>query len=115
MNINKIFKEFVNPRLTTQEMENSQTKCGCEFQIITMFFDDNKPHLPTMAIGKINTGQGLKIPATWNQYGECTVNSRRVKSFDLIAPSQKEIDEAKPVIVALVSVVLTIITSLIIK
>jgi hypothetical protein len=92
VNVNKIFKKTINQRLSTEEMENSQTKCGLKIKITLMFFDDHKPNFPSMIIGRIYIDQKQERIAKWNQYGECTVNSRRAKTFDLITPPQKKID-----------------------
>lgn len=93
--INKPFKKNADHRFTTEEMEKSKTRCGCEFKITSLFFDDNKPQFPTKAMGCISTGQGWKIIATWNQYGECTVGSTRIKPFDLIKYDDQQVDEQK--------------------
>ncbi len=95
MNINKKLREIVNQRLSLEELEKSQTRCGCEFQIKTMFFDDLKPHYPTLVLGIINTQKGKKVLAKWNQYGQCWISNTRIKSYDLLTPSQKVIEEAK--------------------
>ena len=115
MSIKKVLKEILNPRLTTQDMENSQTRCGCDHQILSMYFDDNRPNFPTHTLGCINTGQGWKILSAWNQYGECMVNCRRIKSFDLVTSSQKEINEAKPVMIGMLCLLLIIILSMLIS
>ena len=115
MNIKKSIKEFFKPRLTTQEMEFSETRCGCDHEIISLFFDDNKPHFPTMAMGYIDTGQVIKIMATWNQHGECMVNFRRMNSFDLLTESQKEFEEAKPVFIGMLCFIAIITLSFIIR
>jgi hypothetical protein len=111
-NIYKFLKQTFNPRLSTRDMETSPTRCGCEYRISTMDFGDHKPHFPTLAIGAINTGQGWTIRATWNQYGECTVEKRRIRSFDLVTPAQKEINDAKPVFIFFAAFLLFIIISI---
>ena len=113
--IHKFIKEAVNPRLTTSEMETSGTRCGCDHRISTMDFGDEKPHFPTLAVGAVNTGQGWNIGATWNQYGECSVNNRRIRSFDIITPAQKEINDAKPVFLFLFIFILFIIITIVEK
>ena len=111
-NIYKFLKQTFNPRLSTRDMETSPTRCGCEYRISTMDFEDDKPHFPTLAVGAINTGQGWTIRATWNQDGECTVENRRIKSFDLVTPVQKEINDAKPVFIFFAAFILFIIISI---
>jgi len=96
--INKPFEKNADHRFSTEEMEKSKTRCGFEFKITSLLFEDNKPQLPTKAMGCINTGQGWKIFATWNQYGECTVGSTPIKPFDLIKYDDQQVDELKPVI-----------------
>jgi len=95
----KFFEPVVNPRFTTEEMEKSQTRCGCEIKITSLVFDDNKPQFPTKALGCIHTGHGRKIIASWNQNGECTVGSTPIKSFDLIKFDDSKDNEVKPVVV----------------
>lgn len=113
MKIKKIFKELIKPRLTTHQMENSPTRCGCDHRVLSLFYDDSKPHFPTFAMGCIDTGQGGRIMATWNQHGECTVNCLRMTSFDLITPAQREIEEAKPVFIGMFVFFIVIISMLI--
>ena len=96
---NKIIDTVVDPRFTTEEMEKSQARCGCEIKITLMFFDDKKPKLPTKALGCVNTGHGRKIIASWNQYGECTVDSTPIRSFDLIKFDDIKDNKVKPTII----------------
>jgi hypothetical protein len=70
-------------RFSTEEMENSRLRCGCEFNITSLFFGD-MPNFPLRVLGYIRTNQGHQIRATWDQYGECTIEDQRIKSFDLI-------------------------------
>ena len=109
MKIRIIIREIINPRFSIDEMENSRTQCGCELKITSMFFDDNKRHFPTKAIGWIGPVQGSKIIATWNQHGECLVNGRRIKSFDLVKPTKKELDAVRPVFLEMISIVTLLI------
>lgn len=102
MNIIKALKEILYPCLTTREMESSQTRCGCDFQITSMFFEDSNPDFPVKSIGRIKTGQGWKIFVTWNQSGECMISGSRIKSFDLVTAQQKEFDQAMPVFIGLI-------------
>ncbi len=89
MKFKQILKEIITPRFSVDELERSHTKCGCEFKMTSLFFDDNKSHYPTKILGWIDPVQGSKIIGTWNQYGECWVNCTRIKSFDLQRPTQK--------------------------
>lgn len=100
-NSNKTSNEIIDPRLSTTEMEQNHTRCGNDFKITSMYFEDHKPHFPTLAKGYINNDQGWKINATWNQFGECTIGGLRMFSFDLINPNRKKIDEVKPMIEAI--------------
>ncbi len=93
-------------------MEESPTRCGFDHKILSLFYDDSKPHFPTAAMGCIDTGQGWKIIATWNQNGECTVNFRRMTSFDLVTPAQREFEEAKPVFIGMFIFFMIIISML---
>jgi|SRR5665647_492740 len=109
MKFKQIIKEIMNPRFSIEELENSHTKCGCEFKITSLFFDDNKRNFPTKVVGWINPLQEHKIIATWNQNGECFVNSRRMKSFDLVRPTLKEIEALKPVFMGMIFIILLLI------
>ena len=109
MNIKKTIKEIINPRFSIDEIENGHTKCGFEFKITALFFDDNKRHFPTKALGWIDPVQESKIIATWNLRGECFVNGRRIKSFNLIKSTQKEIDAIRPVLLGLILISLLLI------
>jgi hypothetical protein len=113
MKLQKIIKEFIKPRLTTPQMENSPTRCGCDHRVQSLLFDDSKPRFPTFAMGYIDTGLGGKILATWNQHGECTVNCRRMTSFDLVTPAQRELEEAKPVLIGMLIFLIFILSMLI--
>ena len=106
MNIKKTIKEIINPRFTIDEIENGHTKGGFEFKITALFFDDNKRHFPTKALGWIDPMQESKIVATWNQHGECYVNSNRIISFDLVRPTQNEIDALRPVFLGMITIIL---------
>ena len=106
MNFKQIIKEILNPRFSVEELENSHTKCGCEFKITTLFFDDNKRHFPTKALGWIDPIQESKIVATWDQHGECYVNSKRIISFDLVKPTQNENDALRPVFLGMITIIL---------
>ena len=109
MKFKQIIKEILNPRFSVEELENSHTECGWEFKITTMFFDDNKRHFPTQALGWIAPVQGNKIIATWNLRGECFVNGSRIKSFNLIKSTLKEIDAILPVLLGLIFISLLLI------
>ena len=109
MNIKKTIKEIINPRFSIDEIENSHTKCGFEFKITALFFDDNKRHFPTKALGWIDPVQESKIIATWNQHGECWVNGNRIISFDLVRPTLKEIEALKPVFMGMIFIILLLI------
>ena len=86
-------------RLSVSEMETSDTRCKCEFMITSLFFDE-KPGYPVMAQGAVRTKLGRLITVNWDQYGECTFEGQRIKSFDLIKRSEanevsmKMIDES---------------------
>jgi len=108
MKFKQTIKEIINPRFSIDEIENGHTKCGFEFKITAMFFDDNKRHFPTKALGWIDPVQESKIIATWNQHGQCWVNGKRIISFDLLRPTQKVIDAIKPVFLGMITIILLI-------
>jgi len=99
MNISTKPKQKSKLRFSTEEVENSRIRCGCEFKISSLLFDDT-PNFPVRVLGYIRTNQGHQILATWNQYGECTFEGQRINSFDLIKKSEcdevsmKMIDES---------------------
>ena len=109
MNIKKTIKEIINPRFSIDEIENGHTKCGFEFKITALFFDDNKRHFPTKALGWIDPVQESKIIATWNQDGECWVNGNRIISFDLVRHTLKEIEALKPMFMGMIFIILLLI------
>ena len=84
-----------NYSFSTEEMEFSRLKRDRVFEIIEMLYKDGNPGFPTMANGKVKTSGGRKISAIWNDVGECIVGGIRVKPFDLIRPTRKEIEKAK--------------------
>jgi len=94
MNIKQIASEIANPRFTTEEMETSHTRCRFEFKITSMLFDD-KPRFPTRAYGNVKTDCGHVINVNWNEHGECHHQNNRMTAFDLVRPTQGEIDSAK--------------------
>ena len=106
MKFKQTIKEIINPRFSIDEIENGHTKCGFEFKITAMFFDDIKRHFPTKALGWIDPVQESKIIATWNQHGQCWVNGKRIISFDLVRPTQKVIDAIKPVFLGMITIIL---------
>jgi len=80
--INNAQKEIAL-RLTTQDFENSKTRCGFDFTIKTILFGDHKPFYPTKVHGYVSD-QGETISASWNHLGKCTFCGSRKISFDLV-------------------------------
>lgn len=111
MNINKTIKEIIKPRFTIWEMETAGTRCNCEYTVITLYFNDNKPNFPTGSKGRIDTGQGFSLTASWNMYGECFVSGKRINSFDLVRPQDKELIAAKPFIEFCIILIIVILGS----
>lgn len=113
MNLKRIITEIFDPRFSTEEIQNSKLKYGITFEVTDLFFDDEKPHFPTHILGVVKTQNGIRIQCSWNRHGECTHQGNRVKSFDLIRPTQGEIDSARTVGTSLmVFIVLIIISNL---
>lgn len=102
MNFKKIISEFFDPRFSTDEIENSKLKCNLSFETTGMFYDDEKRGFPTHILGIVKTKRGIPLHASWNQHGECTVKGIRVKSFDLVRPTQSQMDSGKSVLTSLV-------------
>ncbi len=113
MNIKEISKAIMVPRFSTEEIEGSKLRGGLSFRSTTLFFDDLKPGLPTLVLGYVTTKKKNSIHATWNKYGECFVQRKRIKSFDLIRPTQREIDSQKTFGEALLVGVIVIIICII--
>ena len=105
MSIKKI-KEFFIPRFTISELENSQTRCGCDYEIDTIVFDDELPCMPKLAKGKIIIARKIKFTAMWSKDGKCTVNGDRVKSFDLIRPEYKKSEVVRPLIAGIPGIII---------
>lgn len=113
MNIKTIWKEFFNPRFSTSEMENSKTRSGVKFEIATLIFDDKRQHYPTRALGRVTISASIKQIVVWDQHGECMKDGKRLPEYDLIRPTQKEIDASKPAFIAMVGLFLMLIITLI--
>ena len=96
---------------STDDLEKGKTKCGLPHKITSLFYDDNIPHFPTRSLGCIYVPSGSPIIATWNLHGECTVQSERLKAFDLIKPSQQKAVEKRRAALALISIVLILVSS----
>ena len=113
MKIKTIWKEFFNPRFTTEELENSRTRGGVKFEIKSLIFDDEREHFPTRAIGRVALKSGSMLIVVWNQHGECMYEGNRMPQFDLLRPTQKEIDAAKPVFVSMVGIIILLLITII--
>jgi len=100
MSIKKTIREFFDPRFSTEEVENSKLKCNLPFESSDMFYDDLKRGYPTTILGAIKTPAGILMQVSWNQHGECTNQGVRLESFDMVRPTQKEIDSARPILVS---------------
>lgn len=113
MSILIILQQISNPRFTTQEMEKSQIRCGFDFEITSMYYDDERKNHPSHAFGWVKTPAGKPILAKWNRHGECFIESVRISSFDLVRPAQDEIVGAntinKSLVVGLIAIVICII------
>lgn len=111
MKIKTIWKEFFNPRFSTEELENSKTRSGVKFEIATMIFEDKREHFPTRTLGRVTLKTGSTLIVVWDQHGECWYIGKRLPQFDLIRPTQKEIDASKPAFIAMLGLfIMTIIT-----
>lgn len=113
MSIKKFIRDFFEPRFSTQEIENSKLKCNLSFSTTDMFYDDEKRGFPTHILGNVKTQRGILLPASWNQRGECTVKGKRVRSFDMVRPTQSEMDSAKSVFTSLVVALIVILVCII--
>jgi hypothetical protein len=98
---------------STDDFEKGKTKCGLLHKITSLSYDDNIPHFPTRSLGCIYVPSGSPIIAKWNLHGECTVQGKRLKAFDLIKPSQQKAVEKRRATLAFVGIVLILVSSFI--
>jgi hypothetical protein len=94
MSILTVLREIHDPRFSTAEMETGKLKCGFDFKITSMFYDDERPGLPSHAFGYVQPPNSSPLQAVWNRHGECHVNSTRIGSFDLQRTTQDYINSA---------------------
>jgi hypothetical protein len=113
MKIKTKLKEFFNPRFTTTELENSNTRSRVIYEITSLIYDDKRQHYPTRAIGKVTTTAGSKLIVVWDQNGNCMKDGNRLPEYDIIRSTQKEIDASRPAFVALVGIFIMVIFTLI--
>jgi len=113
MNIKTIIREFFDPRFSTLEIEKSKLRCNLSFGTTDMYFDDEKRGFPTHVVGFIKTRRGHCLPSSWNKYGECKMNGKRIKAFDLVRPSRLETAPARPVINSILFVMIIILVGII--
>ena len=97
MSIKKIVREFLDPRFSTQEIENSRLRSNLNFDLVDFYYNDEKEGYPTHVSGTIKTGHGIIIQANWDQHGECTVKGKRIRSFYLIRETRSEIDSSRTI------------------
>lgn len=114
MKIKTIWKEFFNPRFSTSEMESSRTRSGRPYGIDFLIYDDFRPHYPVTAVGKVATATS-KLIVTWDRHGKCTLSGQRLPEYDLIRPTQKEIDAGKPAFIAMLGIFIMVIITLILE
>ena len=96
---------------STDDLEKGKTKCGLPHKITSLFYDDNIPQFPTRSLGCIYVPGRSPIITTWNLHGECTVQGKRLRAFDLIKPSQQKAVEKRRAALALISIVLILVSS----
>jgi hypothetical protein len=58
-----------------------------------MKFDDGLCNYPISAMGNIKFPNATRTKARWNQCGECMVNGKREKQYDLIRPGHKAVEK----------------------
>jgi hypothetical protein len=102
MTFKTTIRNFFDPRFSTEDVENSKLKCNLHFRTLDMYFDDKKKGFPTHIIGVVKTPAGALLKVSWNQHGECVSEGIRLHSFDLVRPTQKEIDAARPLMTSMV-------------
>jgi len=105
--------EFFNPRFTTTELENSNTRSRVIYEMTSLIYDDERQHFPTRALGKVTTKAGSKLIVVWDQNGKCMENGKRLPEYDIIRATQKETDASRPAFVAMVGILIMVIITLI--
>jgi len=105
--------EFFNPRFTTTELENSNTRSRVIYEITSLIYDDERQRFPTRALRKVTTKAGSKLIVVWDQNGKCMKDGKRLPEYDIIRATQKEIDASKPAFLAMVGILLMVIITLI--
>lgn len=113
MNIKTLLHKFFNPPFSTSEMESSRTRSGVEFNIATMIYDDDIRYCPVTALGCVKTPKGHLLHVNWDRDGHCRDNGLRMTDFDLIRPTQNEIDSAKIVGGSVLTILVIVIFSII--
>lgn len=112
MKVNQVLKNFFMVRFTTAEMEQSRTRCGVDFEIIEISYDDNT-RFPRWAIGFVVVDGYFDYKVTWNEYGECNVHGHRIRSFDLIRPRENILDSERVALVGTIGIVIILIVMMI--
>jgi len=113
MKFNTKLNEFFNPRFTTTELENSNTRSRVVYEIAILIYDDKRQHYPTRAVGKVTTIAGSKLTVVWDQNGKCMKDGKRLPEYDIIRATQKETDASRPAFVAMVGILIMVIITLI--
>lgn len=103
--------------MSTGEMEQAHTRCGCKFGLEIMFYEDAENGFPNKVIGYVQCPERGWIVSTWNKYGECTIGGAREIDFDLIRNGtiQKEIDSMNLVMIGLIGIFITVIYLILMK
>jgi hypothetical protein len=110
-------KCLIKKKMSTLEMEEAHTRCGCEFGLEIMFYEDGEKEFPHKVIGYVQCPEKGWIISTWNKYGECTLRGAREIDFDLIRNGtiQKKIDSMNFVMVGLIGIFITVIYLILLK
>ncbi|MEI7526969.1 MAG: hypothetical protein WCJ95_21655 [Mariniphaga sp.] len=101
---------FIEPRLSTLEFEECKIRCGSDFSIEVMNFDDFDHFYPHKVTGRVWESDGVGIEVAWNKYGEATVDGKCTRCYDVVREKvvQKEIDGVRIVFCCLLGLFLIV-------
>jgi hypothetical protein len=100
------------PPYSIEELENSQTVCGCKHEITTMHFDDGLRNYPSHSSGFIHDQQNGLTYTSWDRWGNNKTAGKRIREYDLVRPARKEIVRNQLIAIGFVGVLIIVIVLL---